>query len=105
MIPNAADDLVSVTGFAAWRAAIEKRLTDLDARIAGLQRSGEMVVWPAGPLPSGLLQANGALLNRATYPGLFAAIGTTFNTGGETGAQFRLPNVGGAPVGVWAIRT
>jgi len=32
---------------------------------------------------------------RADYPLLFGVIGTTYNTGGETGAQFRLPDLRG----------
>lgn len=38
-------------------------------------------------------KADGRLLLRASYRGLFAIIGTSYNTGGETVAQFRLPNI------------
>lgn len=31
------------------------------------------------------------VLEQADYPVLFATIGTDFNTGGETGTQFRTP--------------
>lgn len=56
--------------------------------------------WPAGTsiegywtaAPAGFLLEDGALLVRATYPALFTAIGTTYNTGGETSLQFRLPD-------------
>lgn len=42
--------------------------------------------------PTGFLLTNGTVLARATWPDLFAVVGTSFNTGGETGSQFRLPN-------------
>ncbi|PYY72204.1 hypothetical protein CRX42_02345 [Pseudomonas jessenii] len=43
----------------------------------------------------GWLKCNGALLVRASYPRLFAMIGTAHNTGGETSLQFRLPDFRG----------
>lgn len=46
----------------------------------------------AGTPPGRWLRCNGAVVLRATYPDLFAAIGTTYNTGGESGTQFRLPD-------------
>lgn len=46
--------------------------------------------WSAAPL--GFLLEDGAVVLRATYPALFAALGTRYNTGGETAAQFRLPD-------------
>lgn len=45
--------------------------------------------------PAGYLMCDGAVVLRADYPALFAVIGTTYNTGGETGSQFRLPNAKG----------
>jgi microcystin-dependent protein len=41
---------------------------------------------------------NGALLDRNLYPDLFAVIGTAFNSGGETSAQFRLPDSRGRTI-------
>lgn len=46
-------------------------------------------------VPDGWLYCNGAIVSRASYPQLFAAIGTTYNTGGETGTQFRVPDLRG----------
>ncbi|WAX22423.1 tail collar protein [Pseudomonas phage MiCath] len=48
--------------------------------------------FPMTSLPAGWLLCNGAVLVRATYPELFAAIGTTYNTGGELATEFRLPD-------------
>lgn len=50
----------------------------------------------AGSLaPAGYLLCDGSVLNRTAYPGLFSVIGTTWNTGGETTSQFRLPDFRG----------
>lgn len=46
--------------------------------------------WEAAP--SGFYLEDGAVKVRADDPALFAAIGTRYNTGGETSLQFRLPD-------------
>lgn len=46
--------------------------------------------WTAAP--SGFLLEDGSVVLRATYPALFAVLGTRYNTGGETSLQFRLPD-------------
>lgn len=51
--------------------------------------------------PSGWLAANGAVVSRTTYAVLFSAIGTTFNTGGEAGTDFRLPDGRGEFIRGW----
>ena len=43
--------------------------------------------------PTGWLYCRGQTVVRATYQALFDVIGTTFNTGGESGTDFRLPNL------------
>lgn len=48
--------------------------------------------------PSGFMLEVGTVLVRATYPALFAAIGTAYNTGGETSLQFRIPDSRGATI-------
>lgn len=48
--------------------------------------------WFGTTAPAGWLLADGAVKLRADYPALFAVIGTTYNTGGESALQFRLPN-------------
>lgn len=48
-----------------------------------------------GSAPNGWMSCNGSVLNRASYPDLFGAIGTRYNTGGETGTQFRIPTASG----------
>lgn len=44
---------------------------------------------------SGWLACDGQTVSRTTYAALFAAIGTTFNTGGELITVFRLPDLRG----------
>ena len=45
--------------------------------------------------PMGWLLCDGSTVSRTTYANLFTAIGTTYNTGGEAGTDFRLPDLGG----------
>ena len=53
------------------------------------------VIWSANPaVPSGYLPCNGAAVGRATYPELFAAIGTTYGSG-DGPTTFNLPNLMG----------
>lgn len=45
--------------------------------------------------PSGWLLCAGQVVSRTTYARLFSALGTTYNTGGEAGTDFRLPDLRG----------
>ena len=45
--------------------------------------------------PTGWLLCFGQTLSRTTYPDLFAVLSTTYNTGGEAGTDFRLPDLRG----------
>ena len=57
------------------------------------------VIWnwagAGGGVPSGWLLCDGTTYERASQPGLFAVIGTTYNTGGESGSQFSVPDFRG----------
>ena len=46
-------------------------------------------------VPNGWLFCNGQTVSRTTYDDLFLAIGTIYNTGGEAGTDFRLPDLRG----------
>ena len=53
-----------------------------------------MVAFFAGTnTPVGWLKCDGSVVSRNTYSGLFNFIGTAYNTGGEAGTDFRLPNL------------
>lgn len=56
---------------------------------------GTIVAWPGVTVPEKWARMHGQTLNRADYPGLYNVLGTRFNTGGETSAQFRLPDARG----------
>ena len=45
--------------------------------------------------PSGWLACNGAIVSQTTYAALYAAIGATWNLGGEGAGNFRLPDLRG----------
>lgn len=54
----------------------------------------------SGP-PRGCLWLYGQVVAQASYPGLYAVVGTTYNTGGEAATDFRLPDFRGRiPVGL-----
>lgn len=51
--------------------------------------------------PTGWLLCAGQTVSQATFANLFAVLGTTYNTGGEPGGEFRLPDLRGrVPVGL-----
>jgi microcystin-dependent protein len=60
--------------------------------------AGSVIMWAASAAPTNWLLCDGSVVSRATYPSLFASIGTTYNTSGETIEQFRLPNLKGRVV-------
>ena len=51
--------------------------------------------------PSGYLNCDGTLILRSSYPDLFTAIGTRYNTGGEPSTMFRLPDLRGEFIRGW----
>ena len=61
-----------------------------------LSHSGLIAMWPSDSIPDGWLLCDGSSLLRATYPDLFAAIGTTF--GSADGTHFNVPNLKGRVV-------
>lgn len=78
------------------------QITDGDAIVQTVVVPGSPLM-PAGALldfagsvtPTGFLQCNGAVLSQATYADLYAAIGSSYNTGGEGVGNFRLPDFSG----------
>lgn len=63
--------------------------------------SGSVLWFAANTPPAGYLECNGAVVSRTTYASLFAIVGTTFNTGGEPGTDFRLPDLRGYFIRGW----
>lgn len=65
------------------------------------QPTGILMPWvglTTQPIPNGWLLANGQTVVRATYADLFEICSTRFNTGGEAGTDFRLPNIKGRAI-------
>lgn len=60
--------------------------------------SGVVLPYAGTVAPSGFLLAYGQVVAQASYPSLYAAIGTTYNTGGEGAGNFRLPDYRGVAV-------
>jgi microcystin-dependent protein len=60
--------------------------------------TGSITAFAGSSAPISWLLCYGQTLVRATYPDLFAVVGTTYNTGGEAGTDFRLPDLRGRTV-------
>lgn len=84
---NVGNNPVLTTGF--WRYSGSSFFAGSDPG------DGKIVYHNNTPSP-GWLKCNGAVLLRASYPRLFAVIGTLHNIGGETSLQFRLPDFRGS---------
>jgi microcystin-dependent protein len=56
--------------------------------------AGEIIAFAGASIPSGFLLANGALVSRASYANLFAAIGVTYGAG-DGSTTFALPDLRG----------
>ncbi len=81
--PSAGDWWIIDRTYGAWSLAVF-----LGAPLFG---PGYIVEFGGPAVPDGWLQCNGTVKTRSSYSALFAVIGTTHNTGGETSQQFRLP--------------
>ncbi len=80
--------------------------TSLDYKLASIGTGqvarpvGEITMYGAASAPTGWLLCDGAAVSQATYASLYGVIGSTYNTGGEGGGNFRLPNLkSNVPVG------
>lgn len=83
---NQGNDPVSTSGF--WRFVGVSFFSGSDP--------GDIKAVAHNGIPTqGWLKCNGAALLRSSYPRLFAVIGNTWNTGGETSIQFRAPDFRG----------
>lgn len=54
--------------------------------------TGAMLDFAGTSAPAGWLLCDGSVVAQATYPALFSAIGSVWNTGGEGAGNFRLPD-------------
>ena len=65
---------------------------------SGSLPTGLIMPYGGTSLPTSYVWANGQVLSTSTYPNLYAVFGTTFNIGGESPTQFRVPNIIGKTV-------
>lgn len=112
LVPAVNDELVAVAVVSETplksNAETASKAFVADAITAALAAAGA-AAWSSGDLkptarssgaPTGWLLCDGSTVNRTTFASLFAAIGTAYNTGGEAGTDFRLPDMRGrAPIG------
>ena len=56
---------------------------------------GTVVTFAGTSAPTGWVLCDGRTLSRTTYAALFAILGTQYNTGGELGTEFRIPDLRG----------
>ncbi len=74
-------------------------LKALRALLASLVPAGSIVEFAGAATPAGYLLCNGSAVSRATYAGLWNAIGTTWGAG-DGSTTFNLPDLRGrAPIG------
>jgi microcystin-dependent protein len=73
-----------------FRDIFDNRITPVLYDIGDIKWSGSNIA-PVGPW----LLCDGLLYSTTDYPNLYAAIGTNFNTGGESPTQFRVPDLRG----------
>ena len=66
--------------------------------VNSLTPSGIISPFAGSNAPDGWQMCNGQELSQTTYSSLFAVIGTTYNTGGETSGNFRVPDLRGRVV-------
>ncbi|CAK0743111.1 hypothetical protein CCP3SC1AL1_110031 [Gammaproteobacteria bacterium] len=86
------NNLTSDSTTDALSAAMGKELA---SRVSMAGTPGMVAFFAQASAPSGWLICDGTTKNRVTYAALFAAIGTLYNIGGESGSEFRLPDMTG----------
>ena len=79
----------------------ELELVDADTQAI---QTGLTSEYPETTVPTGYLQCDGSMVSKATYPSLFALIGTTF--GADTATMFTLPDLPSrVSLTIWIIKT
>ncbi len=79
-------------------AAIAAMISSAVGGVVSPTPSGGIMSYAGSTAPAGWLLCAGQVLSQATYTGLYSAIGTQYNTGGEGAGNFRLPDLRGRAV-------
>lgn len=89
-------ELVRADGTVAMTASLDMGgFGFTNVSLSNVVPSGTVWDYAGNTVPTGWLLCDGSTVSRTTYANLFAAIGTLWNTGGEAGTDFRLPDGGG----------
>lgn len=83
----------TAAGDAVTKAQLDEAIAAVTALVAPIP-PGTIAFWPGPVIPTGWLECNGSSVLRATYPALFAAIGTTYGAG-DGSTTFLLPETRG----------
>lgn len=86
----------TATILANLQLAIEAKIAEASS---GFTPSGTVRIWPTESVPTGFLECDGSSLLRASYPDLFAVIGTEFGYADAT--HFNLPDFRGVFMRGW----
>lgn len=93
--------VIEAAGIPLVKGDFDQLKLALQTLIGASVPAGTVSAFAGAAAPAGYLECDGAVVSRATYAALFAAIGEEFNTGGEAGDQFRLPDLRGEFVRGW----
>lgn len=77
----------------SWGTKLNNDLDAIDSAMRAAMPAGAVILWGGSTAaPAGYLLCNGAAVSRATYAGLFAAIGVIHGAG-DGSTTFNLPNL------------
>lgn len=93
-----ASDVVSFADVSDGDALKKSTVQGILDLISSLVPTATVAPYAGSSAPSGWLFCYGQEVSQATYADLYSAIGTTYNTGGEGGGNFRLPDMRGRAV-------
>lgn len=77
------------------KTSITAKKTQAKNLVIGAVPFGIILSFANDSIPSGFLFCDGSAISKTTFDDLFAAIGTTWDTGGEGAGNFRLPDLRG----------
>ena len=92
-------DITDAAGYVRMSDAERVKLAGIESGASNVP-IGALLPFAGASAPTDYVICDGQELAEATYPVLFALIGTTYNTGGETTNYFRVPDMKGrVPIG------